>query len=757
MKSDPRTRALAFAGAIALLALEAKGDGTVFCNNYDSGYGVFLVQNGVTNPAPAGTMVQVLGGPDADHLFAVTNTPGDDGYTILAGDINALGSGTGSFFDYAFGPVAGVAATSNAVLQVVAWYGTAVGDSALWTQATGSDPAPSGSPPPIPTPTILNLPGPVYIFDSGSDARLLPGLTGIAQTGAGGQGPLGPTGGTGAGCGLWLSVSASAGSNLLLTIHNTLPLQSYAVSNLYDLRLTNWTLVTNVTGACGSDTDILLPLDTRSNAFFRAAGLSACDTNFVFKALAHYSNTVTVVPAVVPDTMGAVSTNRFVELLNSMIAVYDKCGTVITQTYTTNFFAVTNNGTRYPTGGTLDGRILYDVQSNRWIACAIDAGSANVVLAVSTGDDPGDLASGWKRDLVQVRRENLLTDSATLGLDGNGIYLRVLYYGFIPGSQSQATNAGHTMVALKKSEIYNGTYNPRTLSLTNGLDLKLWTIQPAVNFDNVSTNDYAWFVAKGPPEWDGTNYQGGQVYSRCFQWGTNENWVTNWQAVASTGSTYRNYYDLDGTNVLGTNRLVIATNGVFAPDPGTNKAVALYYHGSRLTMAAIRSNFLWTCQTVGINGTSGVYTNDPSGASVDRSAIQWLEFQVDGSAGTLTYTTNGLIYDDQAASNAMYYYVPSLMVNGAGDMVAGFSGSSATNYIGAYYFWRLAAGVVLSPPRLIQAGSIQYGNNQWGDYSATMLDPTDDAAFWTVQTYADGQQTRSLPWATVVGRIRPHP
>ena len=119
MKTNLVFQTLALVAPLALTT-QAKADGTVSLNNYDSGYGIWLVQSGATNPAPAGPMVQVLGGPDANHLSAVTNTAGADGYTISSGDINALGSGTGSFFDFGLGPVAGVTATSNAALQVVA-------------------------------------------------------------------------------------------------------------------------------------------------------------------------------------------------------------------------------------------------------------------------------------------------------------------------------------------------------------------------------------------------------------------------------------------------------------------------------------------------------------------------------------------------------------------------------------------------------------------------------------------------------------
>src|SRR6266480_3072494 len=102
-------------------------------------------------------------------------------------------------------------------------------------------------------------------------------------------------------------------------------------------------------------------------------------------------------------------------------------------------------------------------------------------------------------------------------------------------------------------------------------------------------------------------------------------------------------------------------------------------------------------------------------------------------------------------------FVPSLMVNGNGDMLMGFSGSSVNNYISAFYSWRLASGSVLAQPGLIRSGSKNYDSFLWGDYSATKLDPADDLSLWTVQAYSDGPQTRSAPWATAMGKIHPHP
>jgi len=182
--------------------------------------------------------------------------------------------------------------------------------------------------------------------------------------------------------------------------------------------------------------------------------------------------------------------------------------------------------------------------------------------------------------------------------------------------------------------------------------------------------------------------------------------------------------------------------------------------GSRLMMAVVQNGFLWTCHTVGLNGSNGVYLGDSSGTNVDRSAMQWFKIEINSDSSGLTLGDHGRVFDP-AETNAWWYYFPSLAVNCAGDMVAGFSGSSATNYIGAFYTWRLSDGSTLDQPRMIQSGTTNYTFSRWGDYSATTLDPTDDWSFWTIQEYAtlwtDQFGTLQGRWGTVVAKIRPSP
>jgi hypothetical protein len=372
------------------------------------------------------------------------------------------------------------------------------------------------------------------------------------------------------------------------------------------------------------------------------------------------------------------------------------------------------------------------------------------MLAISTSDSPTNLATGWTRHLLQVNRAGITTDFTTLGMDANGLYVTTLAFNI-------STNVGHTVVAVKKPEIYAGVLITNRLDIYSTNTLPVWTIQPAVNFDDVATNSYAWFVAKGPPDLS-TNYRGGAICYRRLQWeGTNVAWAdTNWVALSDTVPTYRDYYDLDGTNLdvsPGPGTAIIA--------PQTNGAgigINLQGVGSRFATTVIRNGSLWTCQAVGLSGTNGIYAGDQSGTNVDRSGIQWLKLNVDAAAGLLSYNTHGRIFD-RASSNPSYYYFPSLMVNCAGDAVMGFSGSSTNTYVSAFYAWRSASGSIVAAPRPVREGEIPLTFSRAGDFSATTLDPTDDWSFWTVQEYADpsGDQYLNYPWKTVIARIRPLP
>lgn len=254
-------------------------------------------------------------------------------------------------------------------------------------------------------------------------------------------------------------------------------------------------------------------------------------------------------------------------------------------------------------------------------------------------------------------------------------------------------------------------------------------------------------MTKAPPTGTGVNYRGGPIKYRRLQWnGQSAGWVDgSWQELGEPTPTHRNYFDLDNGNK-------------YAPQSGETASISLGATGSRLCMAVIRGGKLWTCQHVGLDGTDKDYDGDETGSSVDRSGIQWYQLQVNGSGTPLTYVTHDR-FADTTASSPYYYYMPSLMVNSAGDMVAGFSGSKASERIGALFSGRRADASVPLKPILLQAGRDfcnPSGFGRWGDYSYTTLDPT-DGSLWTVQEYAEVRDGINSVWGTWISSIKPWP
>ncbi len=154
----------------------------------------------------------------------------------------------------------------------------------------------------------------------------------------------------------------------------------------------------------------------------------------------------------------------------------------------------------------------------------------------------------------------------------------------------------------------------------------------------------------------------------------------------------------------------------------------------RLMMSVYRNGSIWTCHTISSGG---------------RAACRW--YQID--TAPLGLTQSGTVAD-----SVRHYFFPSLMVNGVGDVVMGFTGSSATEPASCYYTGRRLAdpqGEMAAPVRY-KLGVSGYnlidnvGRNRWGDYSLTTLDPDDSTRFITLQEYAHGSTT----WGTYAAELR---
>jgi hypothetical protein len=115
-----------------------------------------------------------------------------------------------------------------------------------------------------------------------------------------------------------------------------------------------------------------------------------------------------------PDATGAIGPNHYVEMVNSLIGVYDRSNlSLISSMDTASFVAA-------PSGLTLsDPQIEFDFVSNRWfyLAVAFATGNNFLVFGWSKTSDPSDLSNGWCR--FGVGTGSSLNDFPKLGHDDN--------------------------------------------------------------------------------------------------------------------------------------------------------------------------------------------------------------------------------------------------------------------------------------------------------------------------------------------------
>lgn len=167
-----------------------------------------------------------------------------------------------------------------------------------------------------------------------------------------------------------------------------------------------------------------------------------------------------------------------------------------------------------------------------------------------------------------------------------------------------------------------------------------------------------------------------------------------------------------------------------------------------------RNGNIWYSQAIGLPASSYTHT-----------AVQWT--RLDTAANLVD---GGRIEDPTAtASNGgEWYSYPSIGVNANNDVLLGFTNLSSTHLANAGYAFRFgtdSAGTMRSPV-IFKSGEDYYfkdyaqppngsGGNRWGDYSATVVDPTNDIDMWTIQEYAQmrldqnaQQDNPSSRWST---------
>ena len=409
--------------------------------------------------------------------------------------------------------------------------------------------------------------------------------------------------------------------------------------------------------------------------------------------------------AIPPDVGGAVGPNHVMTVHNTQVRIQDRSGNVIS-TVSLNSFWASLNSPDVP--DCFDPKVLYDPFAGRWMFtcfCNPFLASSSVLIGVTQSDDP---TGNW--NLFRIDADDTdagWADYPSIGFTKDWIV--------VTGNIFDTTFGdfiGVNVYVFDKAALYANTAGKFTLLQDNDFDG--FSICPAITYDQTATTMYM------IEDFDNFNGQlrintvsgelGKEVLTLNVAFPTSpEVWAFVGDGGAQLGSTE----DID--------------NG-----------------DSRIQDVIFRNGFLWC--------THAIY---PADDNVLPATVQWWQITPTG-----TVVQRGRIGDPSGATS---YAFPSIAVNSSMDCLIGYSRFSATQFASGNYAFRFGTDPVntFRADVVLKAGEASYfkdkgsGENRWGDFSSTVVDPVNDRDFWTIQEYAATPVGGIDRWGTWWGRIVP--
>ena len=420
-----------------------------------------------------------------------------------------------------------------------------------------------------------------------------------------------------------------------------------------------------------------------------------------------------------PDTFGAVGPGHLVVACASQIQISDRLGNVISRVSQEIFWAsVAQN--------IFDTRVVYDPYGQRFImTAAADPGGSDprLCIAVSAGSNP---TGTWYRWSENVDAGNpVYADSPTVGFNKTWIVVQANMF-----NKSTFEFFRSEVFAYNKANLYNDGSGQRT-KLAFDPDFGGSQV-PATTYD--STNAIVYFVEN----WNG-HFTPDDVeffgYLRVFS------------LSGGIGSERLNVTNSFGEEIFVEIGRTWAENATNDMDilPQLGSASKVYAGDSRIQNVHFRDGLLYAAQTVFL----------PS-IEATRSAVQW--WCITANSGEVRHFGR---VDDATGTNMFAY--PSIAANRYHDVLLGYSRFSPAQYPSTAYSFRTGDDPTdeLRGEVMLKAGEATYdvpvfGQNRWGDWSATTVDPANDLDLWTIQEYAaphsPGGGSR---WGTWWGRVSP--
>jgi len=407
-----------------------------------------------------------------------------------------------------------------------------------------------------------------------------------------------------------------------------------------------------------------------------------------------------------PDTHIAVgpglgSAGRIVMVTNGHVQVWDKTGTTIAGPILldTMFGA-----------SCFDPKVLYDQHSGRFFIVCLEGSStalSRLHLAVSADSTPDNLTGDWTflsgSGVTRIRGARTWADYPDIGADSDSLFVTVNLF----------TNAGlfrgSKIRVFDKAQVIAGNYAFVDIDYDANKTTGVFTIKPA------------------------------HVY------GTTDN--GGFYLICRIGATAYRIFNVTGDPVapIAATSTHVWNAGTFPADDGADQlgtAVDLDTLASRVMNAVYRNGHIWLCLTA-----------DPDDDG--QTEVVWQDIATNGGPPAAPSVVQSGFLD--GTGTTPWTYMPSISVNAAGDAAICYTQSSLSQYPDVVYAMRLSTDPpgTFQAPVVAKAGPGYYDSfytgdpDRWGDYSACVVDPTDDC-FWVANEFAWSSSPAASEWATYI-------
>jgi hypothetical protein len=444
-----------------------------------------------------------------------------------------------------------------------------------------------------------------------------------------------------------------------------------------------------------------------------------------------------------PDTDGDVGPNHYIQSVNTSFQVFNKAGATLAgpTTYNSFFSAL---GASTPCGSNQnqgDGMVFYDQMAGRWVISdfafpAFPGTSFYQCIGVSKTSDP--VAGGWWLYAVQVDPANpsFLGDYPKFGLWPDAYYFSVNLF------SNNSTFNGVRVFALPRTAMINGTGAPNAGAVA-------FTITPA-NLGDAYSLVPASFRSGSPPPTGQPEYFmavnssafAGTVETKVFTWRFHVDFATPTTSTFGVGAGHTP----DGAVTVNGFVDAFTSTSYIVPQNGTARMLDTL--GDKLMTPLVYQRLganesLYASQTV---------NNNQGGTG--PAAIRWYQFNVTGNTIPATPAQQQTFNN---GADGLWRFMPSIAVDGQGNMVIGYSESSGTTEPAIAYAGRLVgdpASTLAQGEAILQAGAGHqtFSVGRWGDYSATSIDPSDNCTFWHTNEYYSA--TSVAAWNTRIGKFK---